>query len=479
MTENPIFIIGLGIPDSSPATLQNSDPDGQNSRTVVQQTERAERAKQVELTTRLGQMVQLSPEAAQAVMQAEVMAAGRRQLEMFAEHKARKIPVTHPVSAVFENLEAERKQGKKVAILADGDPLLFGIAESAVNFWGIENLRIFPNSSSLQAAAAFLGLSWAEITPLSLHGRNNWRPLGAALQSGKTLGIFTDIESNPQRIAQFMLERGADSFHCHVLENIHNGAEGPKPEKHFSGSVEEMAKVESGANCLVIATPKPRTKKLHRLIAGQPDFAFFSHKNAVMSSFAARNLSCGILRPAPESTVWDLGAGSGAMSIELCSRVHRGQVIAVEKKSHQLVNLYENRKRFAATNLEIIEDSFPECLSRPEFAEKADRIFIGGGFGPALNNNPENALRTMRTIWDNLKPGGRLVANCVLLESMFLLHNCLKEIHGEPEITQIQTSQAVRLASGTRFAPDNPLFILSIDKPRTEQEDDILPKQIY
>lgn len=466
MTDNPIFIVGLGIPEVSP-TLSPSisaapSEGGQNSP---------------------AQLAQLMPQAAQALAQAEVIAAGRKQLAMVETHKAFKLPITHPVSAVFASLEDKRGQGKKVVILADGDPLLFGIAESAITFWGVEKLRIFPNISSLQAAAAFLGLSWTNIAPLSLHGRDSWNNLGVALQSGKTLGIFTDLESNPQRIAHFMLERGADLYTCHVLENISHSADGPRPEKHFSGSVKEMAGTATGSNCLVIVTPRQKTKKLHRLIAGQPDFAFFSHKDAVMSSFAARNLSCGILRPAPEHTVWDLGAGSGAMSIELCSRVHRGRVIAVEKKSHQLANLYKNRKRFAATNLEIVEDSFPECLGRPEFVEKPDRIFIGGGFGPSLNSTYDDSLRALRAIWDNLKPGGRLVANCVLIESMFLLHQCLKELHGEPEITQIQTSQAVSLAAGTRFAPDNPLFILSIDKPGDtpgkDQEYDILQKHIY
>lgn len=462
MNDNPIFIIGLGIPGSPPVFAQASNQTASSSESGLS-----------------AQLSRLTPEAAQAIAQADVLAAGRRQLALFEDHAARKVPVTHPVSAVLESLEEAHKQGKKIVILADGDPLFFGIAESAVTFWGIEKLRIFPNNSSLQAAAAFLGLSWTDIVPLSLHGRNNWRALGVALLSGKTLGIFTDRESTPRHIANFMLERGADFFQCHVLENLHYSAEGPRPEKYFTGNVEEMAGAENGPNSLVLVTPKPRNEKLHRLMAGQPDFAFFSHKNAVMSPFTARNLSCGILRPAPANTIWDLGAGSGAMSIELCSRVHQGQVIAVEKKSHQLVNLYENRKRFAATNLEIIEDSFPACLSRPEFAEEPDRIFIGGGFGPSQGNDFESALRIMRAIWDKLRPGGRLVANCVLLESMFLLQNCLKEIHGEPEITQVQTSQAMRLAAGTRFTADNPLFILSIDKPRADQEEDLLPKHIY
>ncbi|SHN66318.1 bifunctional cobalt-precorrin-7 (C(5))-methyltransferase/cobalt-precorrin-6B (C(15))-methyltransferase [Desulfovibrio litoralis] len=431
--------------------------------------------------SKLGCHPDFSAVASKIIAEADILAGGREQLSYFANHSAEQVVMTKNLNGFFSTLEEHYKQNKKVVVLADGDPLCFGIGTRIKEYFGLEMVKFFPNISSIQALMAFLGLNLPDLTFVSLHGRNSWNEFDIALNTNKTIVLFTDRFSTPKVVANYMLERGADCFICHVCEELEETAQGFIPKKYFKASVIETAQnndflhVESitGYACkrILVFEPTPRQELRPTLIPGQPSYMFASYKTAVMSGFMTRNVACSILRPEPQHLVWDLGAGSGGMSIEIAAHVPRGRVISVEKKTEQLANLYENRKKFTATNLEIIEGTFPECLVLPTFLNQPDRIFIGGGFGPNNCKNKENAFVLFRKIWDCLKDNGRLVATCVLLETLILLQECFNEINVIPDVFNINTSQALALAGGMRFVADNPVFIVASTKISTQQDD--------
>jgi precorrin-6Y C5,15-methyltransferase (decarboxylating) len=188
---------------------------------------------------------------------------------------------------------------------------------------------------------------------------------------------------------------------------------------------------------------------------GLPDDCFAREKNLITKG-PIRAAGLARLGVCAADTVWDLGAGSGAVSMEAASFLPAGGVWAVEADETRAGLIRENRRRTGACLVKVVQGRAPACL---DGLPDPDRVFIGGGL-----SRDEGVLETA---WSRLKPGGRLVAHLTLLGSLERIRQFVLEQNAAHEVDMIQASQGAKLAGDVHLSALNPIFILSASKPET------------
>ncbi len=186
---------------------------------------------------------------------------------------------------------------------------------------------------------------------------------------------------------------------------------------------------------------------------GIPDERFI-RGDIPMTKEEIRCLTLSRLRLKPDSHVVDVGAGTGTIAIESALLLKRGRVTAVEKEAEGARLIRENARVFGVENLKVICGRAPEAL---EGLGPADRIVIGGTGG-----SMEEILQASREL---LQPGGILVLNCILLESLSRCLETLKQLDfSRVAVINVAISRGQALAGQTMLKPLNPVFILSAEK---------------
>lgn len=396
----------------------------------------------------LGLRQQPLPEChCQLIQAAQVLAGGRALLERFPEAPAERIPLNAQLETALLALEQRYHAGQSVLVLADGDPLFFGIGATLAKRLGPQAVRILPAVSSLQEACARLALPWHNIACVSLHGRDSFQALNVALMSNSSVCLLTDSKHSPDKIARHLLDRGVDWFDAHIFENLNNAG-----EQHHHLSLREVVGSTFGpvSTLLLLPVRPPR-----RPLLGLADNALAT-EGALMTKGPVRAAALALLRISPTHTVWDVGAGSGAVSLEASALAYEGCVMSFERDAGRALCIKENRRRFGAANLEIFTGEAPQCLYH---LPTPDRIFVGGG----LNGDAGEDI--LDTLANALPSGGRLVISCVLLGSLQLALNFLQQLQWPFNVTTIQASHSTPLAGDLRLNAANPVFLVSTEKP--------------
>ncbi|QJB56462.1 precorrin-6y C5,15-methyltransferase (decarboxylating) subunit CbiE [Pseudodesulfovibrio sp. zrk46] len=389
-----------------------------------------------------------------ALAEADLVVGGRRLLDACPVESfkagAEQLPISGPLPPIMDAIRDRAVLGGKVVVLADGDPLFFGIGKRLGEELGVENLLVEPNVSTMQVASARLGLPWQEMDFVSLHGREDYSPLYAALVRADLIAVFTDATNTPAEVARALLERGADCFSMTVLEDL-----GTEREKVRLIPLPDTWGMDFAPLNLVI---------LERLYPPEIELTlgihdhFYLHQKNLITKLPVRAAGLAFLNVQPDSTVWDLGAGSGAVSIEASHLARRGRVFAVERHKTRAAMIRENIRRTGAWLVDTILGETPDCL---EELPDPDRIFIGGGLGGEANQ--ESAL--LKVACDRLKPRGRIVVHTILLDSLHLAKDYFKKLGWHFGVTQLQASATDSLAGDLRFKAQNPVFILWAEKP--------------
>jgi len=376
---------------------------------------------------------------------ADVLVGGRRMLARYTAHAARKIEIVSPISKVVEAMERALALDQGVVVLADGDPLFFGIGRRLLEALGPERVRIHPGITALQAAAALLKMPWEDISAVSLHGRDDWTPLLAAMARRPRVAVYTDAANSPDVMARRLLERGADDFGMHVLEDMHT------PEERVGAySLAQAAQRTFSPLNLVILERRSGPELPLRL--GLPDDILAPDGMLTKAPVRAASLSALSL---PESgTLWDLGACSGAVSIEAAALMGRGRILAVERDPARMVRIRENIRRTHAFCVEPVPGDMVEVM--PSLSDP-DRIFFGGGLS--------RDSRALEMACQRLAPGGVLVANLVLLDGLGRAKGYLDKLGWDTSLMQISCCRSRPLAGDVRLEGLNPVFILRGVKP--------------
>ncbi|MDQ7831076.1 MAG: precorrin-6y C5,15-methyltransferase (decarboxylating) subunit CbiE [Desulfovibrionaceae bacterium] len=387
----------------------------------------------------------IPPQAADAMDNATVVAAGKRILAAFAAHPAEKIALAAPLAPILDTLAGRQAAGGRVMVLADGDPLFFGIGRTLLSRFSPSALRFVPNVTAVAAMAARLARPWQDIPAVSLHGRSDHAALFQALMRAGQAAVYTDAANTPPALARAVLHRGGDAFALHVFENM-----GLADENHTTLTLPVAANLPDDAfsplNLVFLERLRPPETPL---TLGLADVSL-SRDDTVFTKLPARAAALALLRIRRTDVVWDLGAGTGAVALEAALLCPGGSVYAVEKHPGRFEHLRRNIQKTGALTVTPILAALPDALqSLPD----PDRIFLGGG----LSQNPGILSAAAK----RLKPDGRLVVAATLLATLERARAFFADHAWICQATHIQASSETPLGRHHRLTPDNPVFLVA------------------
>ncbi|MGQ9838319.1 MAG: precorrin-6y C5,15-methyltransferase (decarboxylating) subunit CbiE [Cyanobacteriota bacterium] len=366
-------------------------------------------------------------------------------LNHFADHPARKVPLTGAVEGWIPLLKQELAQGSLV-LLASGDPLFFGIGRLLIEHFPAEQLAFYPQVSSVQLALNRLQIPWQEATILSVHGRG-LQQLELILKQGPSLIVLlTDPEHSPAVLAQFISDlRLPVHYQAWVCSQLGS------PQEQILPLEKCPAQSFPTPNLMVLRRVDPEPNPCQWPLVGIPDDQFhtFPDQPGLITKQAIRLLTLGSLQLPREGVVWDIGAGTGSVSIEIARLSAQLQVYAIERNAMGIRLIERNIDRFGLENVQVIAGAAPAVLqSLPD----PDRVLLGGG-GKLLQS-------LLPLLQARLRPQGILVANFATLETCSDTLQWLRSQGWQVRVEHIQISRSTTLGEGTRFAPLNPVYLL-------------------
>ncbi len=330
----------------------------------------------------------------------QVIVGARRLREMTAGLAARYEDIT-PLTEALATLRRALPHGN-VAVLASGDPLFYGIGRRLLAEFPEENIDIFPALSSIQRGCALFRIPWDDATITSLHGRSEAHLPGLLLRPGKHL-VLTDANSSPNTIAGRLLDYLAAigetelpaTIGMLVAEDL-----GLATERLFRGTLAEGSRQKfSALNLLCLMIPDLPEDPAYRFGLNEEQL---HHSRGLITKNEVRAATLHQLRLPASGVLWDIGAGSGSLSIE-AARANPGlTVYAVEQKDEELANIKKNIVKFRCFNIVPVAGSAPSALAGLPLPQ---RVFIGGSGGALPEIVPAVAAR--------LAGGGILVINGV------------------------------------------------------------------
>lgn len=384
----------------------------------------------------------LSPATRTLIETAEFVVGGERHLAMIPVGQAEQIPWAQPIAETLKFIAKLR--GRRVAVLASGDPLWYGVGVLLARHFNTDEMTVLPQPSAFSLAAARLGWALADCGCLSLHGR----PLDSLrlhLAPGRQLLLLSSDGETPRAVARLLADSGWGRSRLTVFEYLGGDREGCESAIAAEWGDRRTADLNTIA---LECEAGPDARPLSRL-AGLPDDAF--EHDGQLTKREVRAVTLAALAPLPGETLWDIGAGCGSIAIEWLRANDAGSAVAVERDRGRAAILARNAANLGVPGLQVVVGRAPEVL--PD-GPPPDAIFGGGGVGdPAL----------LPALWTRLRPGGRLVANAVSTEGERALLDWQAE-HGGALI-RIAVSRTEPLGAHRAWRPLLPVTQLSVTKP--------------
>ncbi len=394
----------------------------------------------------------LTRAARTVIEQADLVIGSAQMLAAMGELAAERIAVDGDPEEVARRVAGN--PDKRVVVLASGDPLFYGTARYLCEKLGKDRFEVVPHVSSMQLAFARVKESWDDAYLTSLAKANLDRVI-ERIRLAERVGLFTTDQYTPARIAEILLERGLDYFTAYVCENL-----GSPDERVTQGELSELSGHAFSALNVMILVRKPlvpdRPRELvGRRLFGNPDELFLQSrpKRGLLTPAEVRCIALAELDLGPSSTVWDVGAGSGSVSIEAAQITRHGEVYAIEMDVEDYQLISANAERFAVGNLTPVLGRAPEAwrdLPDP------DAIFIGGT-GRHVRGIVEQAFGRLRA-------GGRIVINVVSVENVTEVQQLLRQLAGEAHVWMINIARGTQQFDATRFESMHPTFLIAAVK---------------
>lgn len=389
----------------------------------------------------------LSSHVHKLIEQAEMIFGGKRLLDMFPTLSGEKIIIRNNLSLITTLIQ-ENEGRKNIVVLSSGDPNLYGIASYLFGKLSKESIEIIPAISAMQVAFACIKESWSDAVFASVHSRPI-EDIVDIVRSNHKIGVFTDDKHSPAAIAKVLLEHGIDGFRGYVCERL-----GSVDQRVIEADLPDLCRLDSlSPNILIlIKTGKEKMNTLHRQYPGIPDEEFYRRKSkgGLITKQEVRAISISKMCLTAESVLWDIGAGSGAISIEASFIAEKGHVYAVEKNETDISVIKRNIRKFRTFNVEIVHTCAPENLDR---LPAPTTVFIGGSGG--------KMKEIVEAVSRRLMPGGRIIINVVALENLNTAVNALSAKGFTVEITLVNIARSTGITTLTRFEPLNPVFVIT------------------
>jgi precorrin-6Y C5,15-methyltransferase (decarboxylating) len=387
-------------------------------------------------------LASLSAPARAIVEAGEVLVGGERHLAMLPEHPGQRLRWRCPLEATLDELEALR--GRRVVVLASGDPMCFGVGELLVRRFELSELRLLPAPSAFSLVCARLGWPLARVACLSAHSR----PLASVrrhVAPGARLVVLSRDGATPNALARMLAEQGFGPSRLWVFEHLDGPAERLAQGTAAAWPEHAFAKL----NTVAIECAAKPDAAIRARTPGLPDDAFES--DGMLTKREVRAATLARLMPLPGQCLWDVGAGSGAIAIEWLRAADGGRAVAVEQDAARCATIGRNAERLGTPELTMVQARAPDCLAG---LPAPDAVFVGGGIGEPM---------MLETCWQRLRPGGRLVANVVTVEGEQRLFAWQAEHGGQ--LLRIEIARLDALGGYRAWRPALPVTQLAAHKP--------------
>lgn len=392
----------------------------------------------------------------QILEQATLLVGSDRHLSYFPNHPAQRLVLSDFVQAIREirSRMAADDGDNCIVVLVSGDPLFFGLGRLLLEELPREQLTFYPHISAVGLAFNRIKVPWQDARFISAHGRSMEQLTAALQQNVEKIAVLTDRTNTPSAIARLLMALDVSSrYEFWVCENL-----GGSDERVQCLPLEDLVHhTFAPLNVVVLlrkSQPDDQPLDVGFLpILGLPDetFVSFSDRPGLMTKREVRLLVLGELALQSGLTIWDIGAGTGSVAIEMARLSGTSQIYAIEKTSIGNTLIEQNCRRLQVKNVTSIHGTAPEIL---QHLPSPHRVFIGGSSG--------NLAAILDTCNTRLAPGGVVVIALATLEHLKLAIDWLNQHRDwEYRLLQVQLSRSVPVAELTRFAPLNPVTILT------------------
>lgn len=377
--------------------------------------------------------------ALEAINSAELLIGHQRLLDIFPDFKGEK----QTISDLSIMLDLVKSTEKKVVVLSSGDPNFFGVARFLLRNLPKDRIEIFPNVTSVQYAFARIKEPWDDTIFLSVHGRGLKGAIDRIIAADKA-AVLTDEVNSPAAIARELINRGAEGYDVYLCEDL-----GLPTEKFTRTDVRGLVDLQASPLNLLILIKAWEPNLENYPLLGIADDEFTTARKLITKQ-EIRAVTLAKLQIQNDLVLWDIGAGSGSVSIEASNLMPNGKVFALEKNPQYLTFIRENLKKFAAKNVMLVEAYAPEGIDE---LPNPDRVFIGGS-GGMLDD-------IIDAVDKRLKPDGVIVLNAVTLDTLTKAVEFLEDHGYTVEVTCVNVSKTVSLTEYKMFEAHNPVYIIS------------------
>lgn len=385
-----------------------------------------------------GQPENLTLQGLAALRQADLILGARRLLAVLPAGCTENRAAAYRPDEVAELLQTS---GAENAVLVySGDTGFYSGASSMME--KLEALgvraRVLPGLSSIQLLAAALGRPWQEWNLVSAHGRT-CDPVAECMQGRPTFFLTGGSEDPATLCAQLAAEGFGD------VQGVVGQCLGTPEEKLFRGSVKELAAGRFNSLSVLLVEA---AEVLPRRAPGLPDEAF-ERGDVPMTKQEVRAAVLAKLAVHPEDILWDVGAGTGSVSVELALAAPRGRVYAVECRPEGCALIKANREKFRTRNLVLVEGLAPAALSD---LPAPDAVFIGGSKG-SLAAIVDAAL--------DKNPDARICVSAIALETLSAAVAALTAKGRTVQVSQIAVSRAKAVGGLHLMMAQNPIYLIT------------------
>jgi len=385
-----------------------------------------------------------SRQALEAINRAEVLAGRPPHLALFPDFAGDKVVFHDSPTEIIDFLQSTER---RVAVLSSGDPLFFGIGSQLLRNLPESRLEFLPNVSSVQYAFSKIRIPWDDAVFVSVIGRDLNTEVDRIVAAEK-VAILTDRVNSPGRVAAELIARGREGYKAYLCENL-----GTSRERIVVTDLRALRTMETAApNLLILIKGYDSDEEAGLPVLGISDEEFRLSRR-VITQEEIRVLALAKLRLRQDITLWDIGAGSGSVSIEADNLIHNGRIYAVERDEERVEVLRDNLRRMDSRKVILVNGTAPDCL---EDLPDPDRVFIGGAGG--------NLQEVLEVVEARLSAGGRVVVNAMALGTLFAVSEFFERSGYRVEIAAINISRTNPATDYKVFEAINPVYMIVAEK---------------
>lgn len=381
----------------------------------------------------------LTGEARAAFEKADCILGSGRMLDSFKTTRKPLFDAYDPAKML--TYVQEHPEHRTIAVALSGDVGFYSGARRLISTFGNAGIRteLITGISSVTYFCSRLQIPWEDVKLMSIHGRRE--NLIAAVRTHFRTFTLLGGRDNVASLCEKLEKYGFENVKLYIGERLHY------PEERITeGTPAELKEKAFDSLCVAIIENPSYMSGLRSCIPDEE----FQRGDAPMTKSEVRSLSVAKLNLNRDSIAWDIGAGTGSVTIEMALAAADGEVYAIEKKPAAAALIEENARRFGTPNVEVHVGTAPEALTDLPAPTHA---FIGGSSG-----NMKEILQLLLA----KNPQVRVVINAITLETVAEANSCFKELgFTDLDITQIQAAKAKKVGPYEMMMGQNPVYIFA------------------